>query len=253
MWQNFFSQILQQSFESAKVEQEGLSMRGFARQLGISPGLASELLRNERRISKDRALAIAASARLPNEVIDRLQKMMGSEENSPANSSLSEVALSLIMDPNYYRILCALEVLSVPASFETLSNFLDLPLVTVQALTKSLNSLEVLKIEGDGIYWSGQYPSTTQDIPSPRIAQFHRDNLSDVVQSLELPVSEREFTTITFAGSENLMPEAKQQIRSLRDTLSDTMRKAKPDRVYQLSIQLRPVSKSLKESGYVTN
>jgi uncharacterized protein (TIGR02147 family) len=242
MWQRFFSQLLQNAFDAAVAADPALSLRGFARRLDVSPGVLSEIFRNQRKISAARALEIARAAQLDAAALAQLEKLMSLKAES-SREILSGEAIELVMNPEYYRLLCALEVLPVPATIEEITRFLGFEPKALEAAVRRLESFGILYVEGTQIYWGGRYVTTTEDIPSEKIREFHRQALRQAGDDLALPVQEREYTSVIFAGCHARLPEAKNQIRIFRDELSDAMRDAKPDSVYQLSIQLRPLSR----------
>jgi plasmid maintenance system antidote protein VapI len=247
MWQRYFSQVLQNSFDRAREQNPKLSLRAYARQLDVSPSVLSELLRDQRKISGKRALEIASAAQMDSSVLEQLRKNIQSKPEPSSRQLLSSEAVDLVMNPLYYRLLCALEILPTPTTLPDAAAFLDVENKDLRAIAKKLEKLEVVKLEGNQIFWQGRHITTTEDIPSKKIQAFHKDTLREAAFDLKIPVDEREYTSVTFAGCVQRLLDAKNHIRSFRDTLSDSMRDSKPNRVYQLSIQLRPVSLTLKE------
>ena len=244
MWQRYFSQILQDTFEKAKETTPGLSLRSYARQLEVSPSVLSEILREQRKISSRRALEIAEKAQVEERVLLQLRKNM-----TPGRSDFRQIlpseAIDLVINPLYYRLLCALEILPIPARLNSIAAFLDVDVGTLQEIVEKLQLLSVVKVEDSQVYWLGRQVTTTEDVPNQKIQSFHKKTLQSAAADLELPVEEREYTSVTFAGNGDRILQAKNHIRSFRDTVSESMRDSKPDRIYELSIQLRPVSKPL--------
>lgn len=64
------------------------------------------------------------------------------------------------------------------------------------------------------------------------------------VASSITPVGEREFSSITFAGSREQIESAKDLMRSFLETVPQNMRGTELDTIYQFSMQLRPLSKT---------
>ena len=246
MWTKYFSQVLQNSFEESKRRNGAISLRAFARTLEVSPSVLSEILRNKRTISTTRALELAEKAKLDPMVSARLKNLMFSEKS--AEESASEIkAVDLILNTLYYRVLCVFEVLPIPTTLSEIADFLEIELPQLKSILRDLEKFEVIKMKKDAIYWQGRYVTSSEDIPSEKIKAFHRETLKNAADDLKIPVPEREYTSITFAACASEILEAKKQIRNFREGLAEGMRTSKPDRIYQLSIQLRPLSKKLKE------
>jgi plasmid maintenance system antidote protein VapI len=247
MWHRYFSQVLLNSFSAAVRAEPKLSLRGYAKRLDVSPSVLSEIFRDQRKISKERALQIAQMANMEPAVLQQLEKLMALKTDTTPRRVLSGDAVDLVMNPDYYRLLCALEVLPTPTTVEDISAFLSVDRGTLVAAVEKLQSFGILFLEGPQIYWGGLHLTTTDDIPSEKIREFHRNALKQATDDLALPVTEREYTSVIFAGSHARLSEAKSHIRTFRDTLSDSMRDSRPDSVYQLTIQLRPVSRVLSK------
>lgn len=248
MWEPYFTQIIEDAFEAAKEKEETLSLRTFAKRLGLSASVLSEILRGKRGLVPQRAMLVAERAGVPTNAQKRLRRMIESLEDETADRSLLQGdAIELIMNPAYYALLSALEVLPVPCPITELSAFLNVGREDIEQIVERLSKHNVVEREDENVYWWGRHVTTTADVPNESIRSFHRDNLSRTIEMLDtVPLEQRELTTITFAASEARLPLAKAEIRKFRDALATNMHGKKTDRVYQLSIQLVPVSEAYK-------
>ena len=246
MWESYFTQILKDAFEAAQ-EKEKVSLRGFAKRLGLSASVLSEILRDKRALVAPRALAVAEMAGVPASSLKRLRMMVESLENDDSGRTLAHGdVVDLIMNPVYYALLSALEVLPVPSSIDDLAKFLKLEPAQADVIVSKLAAFGVVEREDENVYWWGKHLTTTHDIPNEKLRSFHRASLEETITALDtIPVDEREVTAITFAASESRLPLAKAEIRKFRDVLATNMHGKKADRVYRLSIQLIPVSARL--------
>ncbi|MGZ3705606.1 MAG: helix-turn-helix domain-containing protein, partial [Bdellovibrionota bacterium] len=104
MWQRYFSQILQDSFEAAKKSDPKLSLRGFAKRLDVSPSVLSEIFRDQRKISGKRAMEIALAAGLDEAVLRQLEKNIRSTTPARPRELLSSEVVDLVMNPLYYLL-----------------------------------------------------------------------------------------------------------------------------------------------------
>lgn len=244
MWRRYFSQALQEALDQAKTRNKAISLRAYARIIGVTPSNLSEILREQRKIAPERALKIAENAKLDPTVLSRLRRLMGREADPSPPRLLSTQAVDLIMNPLYFRVLCALEILPSPSTVAELSSFLDVPAADLKKVLTALVAVDVIEIKGQKVHWLGSHVITPPDVPSKKVRAFHRQTLRNAAADLKLPVTEREYTSVVFAACESQLGAAKQQIRSFRDLVSESMRDSTPDRIYELSIQLRPVSKT---------
>jgi transcriptional regulator with XRE-family HTH domain len=248
MWQRYFSKLMVEAFESAKENDARLTLRGYARRLQMSPGVLSEIFREQRKISAKRAVEIALAAGLPEKSLQRLEKRIRAAEPQSARSILPGDAIEMVLNPLYYRLLCALEILPSPAPIARVARFLEVSTREVSRVAGKLRALDVVRVAGGQLYWQGRHVTTSEDIPSQKIQQYHRGALKRAVSDLAINPAEREYTSVTFAGCAQSLGEAKQSVRDFRDSLAESMRDGKPDRIYELTVQLRPVSKPFRES-----
>lgn len=242
MWRPYFVQIMNEAFESARSRNKSFSLRSFARVLGVSPGFLSEILRNKRDIRPERAVEVAERAKVPEQALRRLRVLALDEPGDDHHYVLTGKDVQLLTDPVYYRVLSAFEVLPRPCTQADILKLLGGDTVRLSGTVELLCRLELIEKDGDELFWLGRNVKTTEDVPSDQIRAFHRETIGEAIDSLALPVDEREITTVIFAGAEGLMPTAKKDIRKFRELLVESMEGKPTDRVYQLSIQLVPVS-----------
>ena len=251
MWHYYFSSSLRQHVDNA-VDSEGakLSLRKFAQRVETSPSVLSEILRNRRQLSAERSMEIAEKAGFTKKELDKLRSLMNSKDQEwSERDQLSTSALSLITNPLYYRIICALEILESPIMRKDLEEFLSASREAVSSALETLEVLDIVTQKANEIKWSGRHVTTTNDVPHASIRAFHKATLNGAISDLAISPAEREYTTVVFAGNTSELQNAKGEIRHFRDVLSKKMRSNNPDCIYQLSIQLRPVSKKFGKKG----
>lgn len=247
MWRRYFARTLRDNFDRLKKKNKSFSMRAYARVIGVSPGTISEIFGERRKISPQLALQIAQKAKFDSAALQRLRQLISMNESETPRRVLSAQAVELIMNPLYYRLVCALDILPSPTTADEIASFLAADGDEVARVIEVLRDLEIVDTKGTAVSWRGQHVITPPDVPNARVQAFHRGTLKDAAADLRLPVHEREYTTVVFAANESRMESAKRQIRAFRDDLAESMRDSRPDRIYQLSVQLRPVSKRLSE------
>lgn len=247
MWSSSFSQALSDAFEKARKRNKSISLRGYAQRLGIAPGMLSEIIRERRVISFERALEICEKAELDSAAIENIRRLHDNSTGAKARVTLGAQAADLVLNPHYYQLLCALEILPAPATIADVARFLEMKTDDLSPIVDTLAKLEVIDVKGKTLAWRGNYLTMAEDVPNKKIQAFHRSTLIEAAEGLDLPVAEREYTSVTFAGTKRQIEIAKKMIRKLRDQLPEAMRGSDPDTVYRLSVQLSPLSRTLEK------
>lgn len=244
MWTTSFSRALADAFERAQSRNKAISMRAFAQHLDIAPGMLSEILRERRVISFKRALEICEKAGLSKEAIDKLRRLHDAGSGETKRTVLGGQIAELILNRDYYRLLCSLEILPAPVTLAQVAEYLEMSAEDLKPIVDVLVQLEVIRTDGKALVWGGDYLTLQEDVPSKKIQAFHRTNLEDAATALDLPVGEREFSSVTFAATKSEIEVAKKIMRGVRDKVPQAMRGESPDTIYQFSMQLRPLSRT---------
>lgn len=246
MWQNYFIDLLNASINEMKKRNSSLSLRAYAQRVGISPGYLSEVLSGKRKVSKERARFIADKAQFPRAAQDRLNDLIDRNDGQSRRYLLRGEDIQLMTDIDYYRLIAAFEVLSIPCTRNEVLELLKIDPKKLDALLTTLTRIKIVRISGENLFWTRNTVTTTDDVPSEEIKNFHRRMLSETPRALALPVDEREFTSVIFGGTKSKISNGKKTIRNLRDLVVESMASSDDDCVYQLSIQLIPLSEARK-------
>ncbi len=121
----------------------------------------------------------------------------------------------------------------------------------VEEAIESLLELGLLVREGEGLRpATGSHATETEvddAVVSRAVAQLHASALAHAVDCLDsVDSEERAYSTLIGAISERQLPELKEALRRLQiEALESTRSGGKPDRVYQLTMQLLPRTKRL--------
>jgi uncharacterized protein (TIGR02147 family) len=219
-------------------------MRSFSRVLGVSPATLSMVLTGKRAMSRDRASQIANNCG------------MGPEERASflgEGKFLKAVSRKRFeIDMNTFKVIddwCHFAILSLS---ETPDNYTDenriaksLGISKSAAITAfdRLKNLKMIRVAGDRFFQVPKAFSTPEDIANPAIKRAHRSMLEKAVESLEKdPVDTRDFSSVTMAINSSRIEEAKTKIRAFRQEVMQLLEAGPQDQVYNLSIQLFPLS-----------
>lgn len=115
-----------------------------------------------------------------------------------------------------------------------------------------LLKLNLIKQNGKNAIFERTNPiiSTTPEVKSLAVVNYHQSMMTLATQSLStVPGDERDITSATVGISEKDLPSIKKKIEAFRKTLLAEAEAGdkKPDRIYQLNIQLFPVTQKIKE------
>jgi uncharacterized protein (TIGR02147 family) len=124
------------------------------------------------------------------------------------------------------------------------------PSITTQQTQESIRlllKLGMVKRGEDGIYRpTDAFLTTGEKWQSAAIRDFQKETINLSAQSLDLhPKEIRDISTITVALSLNDLPEIREHIRQLRQSILTLDNENSPDLVYQVNIQVIPVTRSI--------
>jgi hypothetical protein len=242
-------QILRAEFTARSQRNPSYSLRAFGKSLGLSHTVLSLAMSGKRPLSRKSALLIAEHLDLPP---DRAAALVaaGSRKAMPHRLA-GEYALidletfNLISDWIHYAILSLIETQG--ARFEPKWIAKRLKLNETQAKLAMDRLVETgLVHEVKGKWRRSQKPIKVENNKStPSTRNFHRQLLEKALESLDHdPIETRDFSSITLPMSAGQIPYAKERIRQFRRELAAELgQKANPKEVYNLTVQIYPVSK----------
>jgi len=244
-----FREILVEEFLKRRKRNSNYSLRAFARDLKLSPAAVSEVFRSKRKLSKRNILKVSERLALSPRQRQILLGGTCSQDSDVAEHSFLQIRedhFQLISNWFYFAILSLAETSDASANPEVIAERLGLQLLDVQEALARLIRLEFIDVRG-GILRRTLQPmvTTSHDIPSTAIKNYHAENLKLAERSLYRdPVESRDISSINMAIDPRLIPEAKKMIQSFRRRLSQFLESGEKTEVYTLAVQLFPVSRS---------
>lgn len=239
------------------------SLRAFAKALSIPSGRMSEIFDGKRQLTASMGEKIAQKLALAPEQSNtflqlieghrkdaRVKKVRNSEEKlirkgaSVSYDQLSTDTFYLISDWQHYAILNLVETDDFRPDPAWIANRLAISKIEVQTAVDRLERLELLKISNRKWRRTRGPLTTTHDIPSSALRRSHRQSLEQAIEALEeVPVELRDISSITFPIDMSRIAEAKRMILDFRRGLSAFLESGAKEEVYNLNIQLIPVTK----------
>ena len=221
------------------------SMRAFARASGVSHTVLSLVLSGKRPLSKKAAAKMATFLELAPDRRAALTSRGPIEACADDRQSITLDTFELIAGWEHYAILSALELPDARFEPRWLARRLDIGELESKLAMERLQRTGLVERTADGRWRQSGRPLAAPPIQSTVATRtFHRRLLEKAVETLESqPVEFRDFSSITFAMDPAQVGYATARIRAFRRELArDLERRGAPGAVYNLTVQIFPVT-----------
>jgi uncharacterized protein (TIGR02147 family) len=258
-------------YEAAKDNLRQFSYRYFSRRAGFSsPNFLKLVIDGQRNLGRDSVDQVAGALQLdPDETafFANLVAFNQAENDAERNRHFERLAASKRfreaqhLDGDLFEYLShwyypAIREMAARADFRDdpgwIAGQLQPPVKPSQAgaALDTLLRLGLLQREGGRIVRGEATLTSGHEVRALGVANYHRQMLERAAESIELVSSEeRDLSAMTVCVGAELIPEIKRRLREFRETLMDVCdREAEPEVVYQLNIQLFPLSRRSGES-----
>ena len=228
------------------------SLRAFARQVGVAPGPFSELLSRKRPLTWKTALKIADRMALSSSERKAFLSRVSVECNGVPLSTrqprqtreLGEDAFLLVSDWAHYALLSLMETKGFRSDPPWVAKRLGVDPVEVRQIVRRLVRLGLLEERGGKWVAMQDWVTTSHDVPSGALKKAHLEMLQRASAALlDVDVEDRDITYVTMAVDRDKLPLAKVLIKQFRRTLVELLESGNQTEVYNLNIQLFPLSK----------
>lgn len=240
-----FIEELLKTLSKRQANNPAYSIRAFARDLDINPATLSSLINQKRPLTLKTALCLIDRLDWPpalkKKVIGNLTKSHTDEKNY---IEIPESHGELLARWETFAILSFLEIPPQKFTARELALKLEVPFGEILVCLGILEQFGYIQ-ESAG-KWSlklVECRASTSDVPNTFLRKGHKRKTLRGLQSLEEdPVELRDFTDITMAIDPSKIPEAKERIREFRRDLCAFLEDGEKKQVYQMNIQLFPLS-----------
>jgi uncharacterized protein (TIGR02147 family) len=253
---------LENAYRKKRAVNSAYSLRAFARFLGVPSGRLSEVMSSKRLLTDQAGRKIAAKLALrPDEEAKFLKSIQNeralnkqrsisvatsdSEDTQEAEyHQLNLDAFQAIADWYHFAILSLMETRGFRNDPAWIAKRLGISVIESRAALERMIRLGMIETSRGGILKkSSAHFSTTHDVSSSALRVSHRQSLEQAINALEnIEVELRDISSITMAIDIAKIPEAKKLLREFRRKLSAFLETGKQNEVYNLNIQLVPVS-----------
>lgn len=219
------------------------SIRSFAKSSGISHTVLSLVLSGKRNLSKKATARLADYLNL--DPTRRKALMQSHSSVDEAYEALSLDSFELISDWYHYAILSLLELPDSSIDPKWIAKQIGIKPLQAKLAVDRLKRLGLIEQLADGQFRQGTAPIKIDNTHSTSATRkFHKQLLIRAAQSIDNdPATDRDFTSMTFTMNASQIAYARKRIQTFRRELTAELeRKGKPEAVFNLTIQLYPIT-----------
>lgn len=271
---------LQEEFNRRRERNPAFSLRAFAQLLEIPPGRLSEILNQKRPMTvalvSRLAERLALDPRQRRQLLERLtlerqamrpgrntvsaQKDLVPGVDRPSGAGdgqsssphdfeqLSLDQFRVVADWYHFAILSLMEVADFQPRISWIAKRLGISTIQATSAIERLDRLGLIQRSDKNWTPTHRDLATPSDISSSALRRSHQQSLEQAINSLaEVPVELRDITSITMAIDLKKIPQAKELIREFRRRLGALLETDDRTEVYNLNIQLVPVTRPIKK------
>ena len=261
-----FRHLLQLELARRCQANPSYSLRAFARQLEIEPSSLSQIITGKRTLSPElmtRLLADLGANEATSKACLRelaIAKRREAIEKSHRDDDhlfelIAEDSFAVMKDWYHYALMEMTYVQPLPPDFELISRCLGISPEEAQLATERLLRMGLLVIE------NGYLRKTNALITNGRsgdtgeaLKELQRQILTKALNAIDsTPAEDKDITSITMPVDVSKLPKAREMIKNFRRDLCAYLGTGDRSRVYNLAVQLFPVSekaiKTEEEAG----
>ncbi|MFV8259725.1 TIGR02147 family protein [Bdellovibrio bacteriovorus] len=243
--------FLQESLDARKRKNARYSLRAFARDLGISPGRLSDFISGRRSPGKRLCERMIVALKMSQSEEAKFKHLMSRNKDvSGAQKGahvLREDEFSLIADWEHFALLMLLGTVGFKSDVKWMADRLQTSELKIQNALERMERLQLIRIKKGKIERMKRKVATTHDIPSSVLRESHRQILEHAAESLQKDdIALRDITSITIPADPAKLAIAKEHIRAFRRKMARVLGTDNKAEVYNLNIQLVPVTRVKK-------
>lgn len=245
-----YIQFLNDELEQRINQNSSYSLRAFARDLTLSPGNLSEILKGKRPLSVKNAVKISAKLglnKLESKVFCELPQINQTELIVERDSKeLGLEFFKAIESWYHFAILNLLESVPNPGTVKKIATRLGINFIEAKLALDRLENLGLIRYDGEKWVCSEERVDTPTDIPSLSIRKYHHQMLQKASAALgEQEPKEREISGVGMAFDPKNIKAIKKDISDFQDAMIEKYSGVgKPEEVYQLEMAFFKLSKT---------
>ncbi len=246
---------LQREFASRFRRNPKYSLRSFARLLKMDASSVSQLLSGKRRASPKLIIRLCEALDASLWEKQRLLKFAGERarskdptltDNSPSFHQLSLDAFSVISDWHHFALLELTFTTGFKSNPSWIAGILGVPVTEIKSAIARLKRLGLIEVREGRLAKTNTY--ITNGVAGVDTSTGHKQLQRQVLQRAldaidNTPPEEKDITSMTLAIDVDRIPEARKIIKKFRRDICQFLENGKRTRVYNLGVQLYPISK----------
>ena len=261
-----YQEFLRDFYEEKKRNNPFISYRYLGQHMHLDPGFLLKVLQGRLHLAERSVPSVCAflkfseresryfeilvrynKAKTTSDIKLYFEKLMSLRESRARPVEESQYAF---YQKWYHSAIHALlSIYEFRGGFKKLASMLSPPITAKQAQEsiRLLTRINMLKRDDDGIYRPADaFVTTGEKWHGAAIRDFQKETINLSAQSLDLHVKElRDISTITVALSAKDLPEIRERIRQFRQSILTLDNDNEPDTVYQVNIQVFPMTRAL--------
>lgn len=247
--QKNISKFLNTYLKNKKLKNDQYSQGALARDLGISTGALSQILKGKRLISQKMALKFISSLKLNTKEQKELLKNFEIEGKLKEKKSYKDFEIKNLSANYNWVVFALLNIAKLPNADFTLTNLskqLNVSKKILQQIIQYLIQNEYLIQDAQGkITRAVKNIQTSHTVSKIDKQKIHLENLKLAQKSLlkDQP-KDREFTSLTLVFNPEDIEEAKDLIRDFQNKFSSVFETDSAEAVYKLNIQFYSLYKT---------
>jgi uncharacterized protein (TIGR02147 family) len=255
----YYIQKLKEDFSQKQRRSPMYSLRAYARDLGVHAATISMVFNGKRGLPYDKCSQIVDKLALgPKERTLFIESLNHGKsaldaikvEESDERFMLDESYFSVISEWEHYAVLTLFDIEDFEPHAHIISARLGITQNRAEVVLNNLVTCGLLTHGENGLEKSHSRVRTTEDVTSIALRKGHIETLEMGKEKIEsVSVEERDFSSIMVALDPEKLPEVKTIIREFRQKLATLVKDGHRSEVYQLAIQLYPITKTNNERG----
>jgi plasmid maintenance system antidote protein VapI len=254
------SEFLKNELAQRQRKNPHYSLRAYARDLDLHAGTLSAVMAGKRALPSREALRISQSLglspRQTQNLLGRQPVSFGVSPEAKGSRQIldSELNFRILSEWEYFAVLSLMETADFRPEIEQISQRLGISPMRAGIVFKGLTDAGLIQIDGTQWVKTERDIHTSEDIESAALQRAHIEELELARRKIEtVNILLRDFSSLCFATSGSKLPQIKDLIREFRQrVLSFAENETEThDHVYQLCIQLFPLTRPTEESVHV--
>lgn len=238
---------LKAEYEIRRERNPNLSLRAFARWLGISPAQISQILSGKRRLTPKLAAQLARRLDMsPFEKIEFIRHtnldFIESSSTPTPTAKLSEERFQMIAEWYHMAILSLTRIKGAKSDPRWIAQRLGISVSEAQTALERLCKLNLLELKP--FRQIGEPLLVASEVPSQAIRRHHKQLINMAIEKIDTEtIDRRQIQSLTIATDAKHIALAQKRIERFLDEMNELMECPNPTDVYALNLQLSPLTK----------